>query len=233
MNELATKEFAADVLRHLRELTKAQIFVSNTQKPFGVQKIRYDLATAKLETSPQELKLPFRSFYVETASSPNAKLFIKLGDRDDGQSAVGVVVKDSWKTDQPVAQAFLHWPAQPGEWIEIVYFVDSEFISGTQLSVTAGGISVSDGSSASAPIAVTLVAATAAVIAPGLLTRKVATLQNKTGASLYVAGSPTVTNAGATEGLEIPNGGFFKWRNSAALYGYSVAGGKVTRIEEA
>ncbi len=233
MSELATKEFAADVLRHLRELTKAQIFVSNTQKPFGVQKIRYDLSQEKLETSPQELKLPFKSFYVEQASSPNAKLFIKLGDRDDGQSAVGVVVKDSWKTDQPVAQAFLHWPQQPGEWIEIVFFVDSEFISGTQLSVTAGGISVSDGSSASAPLAVTLAAATATIIAPALLTRKVATLQNKTGASLYVGGNNTVTNAGATEGLEIPNGGIFKWRNSAVLYGYSVPGGKVTRIEEA
>ena len=147
------------------------------------------------------------------------------------QSSLQTKLHDSWINEFPVAEAYLDWSAQAGKTMTIVFFLESEYRSGSQISVTGGGVSLVDGSTITGPTRVTLSAATAGIIAPADSLRKVATLYNDSGADIFI-GDSTVTNAGATKGIPFPNGTILYWKNTGNLYGYSVAGGNVIRNEE-
>lgn len=228
---IITPETAALVIEAANQVKQAAIFQGNTNSPFDVQLMTLDLSTAKLAGAPLKIGFPFKSIYIADGTDTTIQIDVQINTQDSFQSSFPMSLNDSWIRDEPTAQAFISWAAQAGKSITIAFFVNSEFQSGKQISVTGGGVSLIDGSSIALGTAVTLIAATAAAIAPALSTRKIANIQNKTGADLYI-GDSTVTNSGATEGIKIPNDGLIEWRNTGALYGYSVAGGKVSRTEE-
>lgn len=202
-----------------------------SEKPVQGYKVPIDLTSARSETDPLVVSYAFRSVFMAIASDPSVRIFLKPVSKASDHNAFPMNLRDSFALDYQVPECFIHWDAQPGKTLELMFFADGEFRSGSQLSVSSGGVSINEGTSISLAAPVTLTAAAAAIIAPVLLTRKVATIENKTGASLFV-GDATVTNAGATEGIIVPPGGIIKWKNTGALYGYSVAGGKVSRAEE-
>lgn len=230
--EILTPDEVALILKSADLVKRARIFEGTTQKPFGVQTITLDLTTAVLSTNPYKIRFPFRSLFVRDATDVYVSVNLQPQSQDSYQSSFAMTKNDGWVADYPVTEAYLYWSAQSGKTITLVFFTDSAFKSGSQISVTGGGVSIVEGSAITGPIRVALSAATAAIIAPALSTRKVAVIQNKTGASLYV-GDSTVTASGATEGIEIPDDGIIYWRNTAGLYGYSTAGGNVHRLEEA
>lgn len=223
-------DLAKAILSLAREQQDAHIFEGNTDSPMLVQVETIDLSTEKLETDPKPIGFPFKSVYVQDATDVYVSINMKLLTNDSLQGKFSLKKNDSFANDFPLSKAFLSWDAQPGKTITIIFFLKSEFRSGSQISVTGGGVSINDGSSISLET-VTLAAATAAAIAPADSLRKVASIQNKTGAVLYI-GDSTVTNAGATEGINIQPDEVIEWRNTGALYGYSVAGGKVQSTEE-
>ena len=230
--EILTPEEVALILKSADLVKRARIFEGTTQKPFGVQTITLDLSTAVLSTNPYKVRFPFRSIFVRDATDVYVTVNLQPQSQDSYQSAFAMTKNDGWVADYPVTEAYLYWSAQSGKTITLVFFTDSAFKSGSQISVTGGGVSIVEGSALTGPTRVALSAATAAQIAPALSTRKLAVIQNKTGASLYV-GDSSVTDSGATEGIEILDDGIIYWRNTGALYGYSTAGGNVHRIEEA
>lgn len=230
--EILTPEEAALILKSADLVKRARIFEGTTQKPFGVQTITLDLSTAVLSTNPYKIRFPFRSIFIRDATDVYVSINVQVQSQDSYQSAFAMTKNDGWVADYPVTEAYLYWSAQSGKTITLVLFTDSAFKSGSQISVTGGGVSIVEGSALTGPTRVTLSAATAGIIAPALSTRKVATLQNKTGASLYI-GDSSVTDSGATEGIELVANAVFYWKNTGALYGYSAAGGNVHRLEEA
>lgn len=231
--EILTRESVAMVLSAAEALTKAKIFEGSTQKPFGVQSVTFDLSTAVLSTAPKRIGFPFKSVYVSAATDVLATVNMIPQTQDSYQSAVPLKQNDSWTIEYPVSEAFLYWTAQAGKTITLHFFVESEFKSGSQISVTGGGVSIIDGSTITGPTRVTLAATTATIIAPSLSTRKKCTIQNKTGADLYIGGATIGAVGGATEGIKIPIDGIITWQNTGALYGWSVAGGNIHYVEEA
>lgn len=230
--EIMSPEEAALIVKNATLISRASIADQIAQRPFSVQVQTLTLTTAVLETNPYEIKSSFRSLYIQDATDVLVSINVKLGSRDSVQAAFSMKKNDAISSSVPITGAFLHWSAQSGKTITLVVFTDAEFKSGSQISVTGGGVSIVDGSTITGPTRVTLAATTAAVIAPAYALRKKCTLQNKTGASLYI-GDSTVTSSGATEGIEIPDKGLIYWQNTGALYGYSVAGGNVHYVEEA
>ena len=222
---------AKALLERASELSQAQIIEGSTQRPFEMQSITLDLTTARSVNDPFKIGFPYASLFVRSTTDSTVSVSFKPGSRDEFQSAVSIKQNDSMHFDRQMSEGYLYWTAQSGKSITIVFFVTARFQSGSQLVINAGGISIADGDTMSLN-SVNLSAATAAAIAPALSTRRVATLQNQTGADLWV-GDSTVTNSGATQGIKIADGATFYWRNLAALYGYSVAGGRVNRLEEA
>lgn len=231
MKTIIDKATADAVLSAALDRKLASIFQGSTQRPFQIQKVVISLTTERLETNPYVIGFAFKSFYVQDATDSSTTINFKPTSRDTVQSSFAIKKNDVWTSDLPIPGAFLHWDAQSGESITIVFFTDAEFKSGSQISVNSGGVSINEGSSFDAQTRITLSAATAAAIIPANADRKVCTLENATGADLYV-GNSSVVASGADRGIKIPAGGILYWRNTGALYGYSVAGGDVHYLDQ-
>lgn len=228
MSQLMTREIADAILARITDTYKAGLFIGNTEKPFLVQSVTLDLTTARLETDPFKIGFGFRSFYVSAATDVAVNVNLKPGNRDSSQSAIPIKKNDSLDFEIPVSEAYIHWDAQTSKSITILFFTNASFRSGSQISVTGGGVSINEGSSFT-QASVALVAATPTAIFAADSTRKVGVFQNKSGASVWVGG-PTVTNSLAF--YEVTAGSEFIWKNTAALSGFSLAGGTVHKTEE-
>ncbi|MDE2102149.1 MAG: hypothetical protein KGL39_33190 [Patescibacteria group bacterium] len=213
---------------------KARIFEGTTQKPFSVQKIALALDNEKLDTAPQKVGFPFKSCWVESATDSSVEVYLIPTTMDLYQSPILLTQNASIDFDEPIAQAFLYWSAQSGKMMKIVFSTNARFRTGSLISQINGGVQISEGSVASAIQSVNLSAATAAIIAPQSSTRVVSTIQNKTGGDLFVGGDDTVTDDGtlSTAGIKYASDSIIIWKNTAALYGYSVGGGRVNRMDE-
>jgi hypothetical protein len=219
-----------DLLRSVRRPDQAAIFEGNTQRPFSIQKITLDLSTAVNEANAKKLGFAFKAIYVEETTDSSVEVSFKPNSNDSYQSALLLKQNDALNFDDTQASGFLYWDAQSGKSITLVFLVNAQFSSGKMVVQNAGGVSISEGTSFStAPV--TLGAAAATLIVASNADRTTANIQNNTGSPIWVGGS-TVTNAGATLGYMVGPGASIEWRNSAALYGYSVAGGPVLVLEE-
>lgn len=206
------------------ERQQAQLFLSQ-KNPFTVQKLTITLDTARDPNNPYAVNLPHKSFYVQDATDVNVTIDVQLQSQDQINSPFTVRKNDVLTYEQLMPKVLFSWAAQAGKTITIVFFSDAEFKSGSQISVTGGGVVVNEGTSFT-DARQTLVAATAAQVFAADSTRALGIIQNLTGAAIWV-GASTVTSSGATIGLEVPVNGFFEWRNTAALYAYSVSGGDI------
>lgn len=215
-----------------KELRAAEIGAVAAQRPKEVQRIRLFLDEKTTEASAYFYSGAFRSLLVERVSDGSAEVYFKPNQNTSDQSFMTLKQRDSWKISTPVSSGYFFWNAQPGKWVDIVIFYDSEFSSGSYAQVSSGGVAITEGDSAQTPVSITLAATTVTQILPANSARVTATLQNKTGSDLFIGGSTTLSNTGASEGIIVSNGAVVKWRNKGALYGYSVAGGKITYLEE-
>lgn len=230
--EKLSPEVVDQILARADELKRARIQNDIANRPFQVQRLVLDLTTARLETDPLIISFPFRSIFVQDATDNGVIVNFRPTTTDSIQSYFGLKKNDSWNVDSAISRGYLHWSAQSGKTITIIFFTDAEFKSGSQISVNSGGVAINEGSTAEAATRVQLSATTAAAIAPANSDRKVCLIENATGADLYIAGTSAVTNSGATRGVRVAAGDFIEWRNTAALYGYSVAGGDVHYFEQ-
>lgn len=229
--EIITPDIASAILSKLREAAQASIFEGNTQKPFAIQTLVIDLSVARDVANPFKVSFPFKSVYVQDATDNNVIIQMQPNTNDSFQSTLQLKKNDSLMLGDPIASAFLSWSAQSGKTITLQFFVNAEFRSGSQISVNSGGVSINDGSSASQSVT-TLLAATATQILATDTTRKHAMIQNNTGGDLYFGPTSTLSDSGTSKGLWVSAGGFFQWRNTAALYAYSPLGGDITTLGE-
>lgn len=223
MREILNQQNTQAILNMADQIKKASIYEGTTQKPFEVQSVTINLDSARLFTDPYPISFPFKSVYVSAASDVSATLNLIPQTQDSYQSAIPFKLNDSWSVDNPIAKAFLNWTAQTGKTITLHFFIDSEFRSGSQISQTGGGVSINDGSSFTTS-RVTLTAATATSVLATDSSRKQCNIQNNTGADVWF-GNASVSNTGANLGQKVSAGGILTWRNTAALYAFSVAGG--------
>lgn len=207
----------------------AEIRRASDARPFQMQKVVLDLTTARLEGNPYKISVPIRSLFVRDASDALVQVSVSVNS-DDAQSiqnAVPLKINDAFDFGFQVASINLTWAAQSGKSVTLYLFTEASFRSGSQLSISAGGVSISDGTAFTNTVT-TLTAATASLLFAADTTRKNGTWRNETGADVWV-GSSAVTNSGATKGFVVKNGEVFNWKNSAALYAYSV-GGSTTEV---
>lgn len=225
--ELMTEETAREILSAVKERRDAQLFQNKSNTPFTVQKLIIPLDTARNENDPYSIRVPFRSFWVQSATDINVTVNVRLLTRDSYSSSFSIIKNDSYSHDDMCTEMHLDWAAQSNKSITIILFTQGEFRSGSQISVTGGGVFLSEGTSfTDGPV--TLGAATPTIVFSVDSTRALGVLQNILPTSIWV-GDSAVTNSGATIGEEIPAGGYFEWRNTAALYAYNVAGGDIFR----
>ena len=194
------------------------------------------LGTAAARGSEFKIGFPFKAVYVRSATDSNVQVSLVVHSKEENQVANAVQLKlnDQISFEEPVGDAYLIWPAQTGKTMTLIFFVDADFRSGQQISVSSGGVSVTWGDTNTEAVT-TLTAVTAGAILASNSNRKHAVIQNNTGADLFIGSSSSVDDGsgggGANIGVKIPAGQIFEWKSTAALYGYSVAGGTVKSFD--
>lgn len=225
---LIISEIADSILAASSDKKRAELFRSNTQRPNAVQPLVLDLSTARDSSNPLKVSFGYRSLYVQDATDIYAE--VSIFPVRESLSSFKMRKNDAWITDQMAAESYLTWEAQSGKTMTLVFFTDSQFMSGSQISVTGGGVSITNGSTFSQSL-VALVAATATQIVAVDSTRKNLTIQNLTGSDIWL-GPAAVSNTGATTGFKLSAGATTEWKNTAALYGFSVGGGNIHQTTE-
>lgn len=225
IRELMTEDTAREILRSIADTREAQLFRNKTNSPFSVQKLVIPLTTARNENDPYKINIPFKSFYVQDATDVNTTVNVRVMSQDTYQSSFTVRKNDSFDADDMFDEIILDWSAQSGKTITIILFTSASFRSGSQISITGGGLVINEGTSF-VDTNPTLSATTATLVFSQDSTRALGVIQNLTGASIWV-GASTVVDTGANRGREVPAGDYFEWKNTAALYAYSVLGGSI------
>ena len=129
-------------------------FVSDLEKSRYRKKPRWKpytfaLDTARNEGNAERINFPFTGVYIPRATDSNVEINLSLdgGDSRSISEALPLRNKDNYTFDETVAAAFLTWASQPGKTITIFFLTEGRFGSGSILSVSAGGVSVTEGSS--------------------------------------------------------------------------------------
>lgn len=216
---------ADSIVTRQRELGQAQVVHGLANRDKEILRIPLNLSVERSIDNPLRIGFPFRCLFFETSNNPSANFFLRPTSNDSSQSSMKVSYRDAWSINGQVPQAFLHWPAQPGVTGEIVVLTDSEIRSGSQISLTAGGFSISDGATVQTIPAVTVGVASSQILAQDY-SRKCVTIQNLGSASIYI-GDSTVTVA---TGVRVQPGESVPWRNTSELWAISSAAGQDVRL---
>ena len=221
---------AGALLLPQRNKDRAHIYESKANPNALFQIVEIDLSVARPFAAPYVIGFPFKTLYAETMSN-GVEIKFMPNTRSSGQQPLLVNRRDVLRFENPISGGFISHEAYPGETIRLALFLESDFTSGTILSQNSGGVTISSGSSFNAPTTLSIVGAAPAVeLLPANTDRNTATIENHSGGPIYL-GDSTV-DATTNRGLMVPNGGYFQWGNTSALYVFSVAGGDITYLEE-
>ena len=212
---------------------QADIFEANTQRPLNVRSLTIALDTAQLVNQPFKVGFPFESVCVVSATDATTSINMRIGANDSIVDSFPLKQNFQLNLGKSTSECYLDWIAQSGKSIQLLFFVNAQLNTGSQLISISGGVTQQDGTAVSAISSVTTVGGTSIIVAPALSTRKTCMLVNNSAGTLYVGGTTAVTaDATATGGIPIASGGTFVWRNPAALWGITAAAGIVNRLEE-
>lgn len=96
-----------------------------------IEVIDLDLSTERLETKPFEVNFPFRSVWIDPATSDDAEVSLRVNSRDLSVPALTLGRRDNLDLGRTAAKAFLHWTAQAGKTLRIVFSLRAALRSGT------------------------------------------------------------------------------------------------------
>lgn len=200
-----------------RTVDQAEILEANEQVERECDSITLPLDTARTREDALELNFAFRSFIVIDATDAQVEIQARLNSRENSNPFFPIRRGTTLKMPKPAKRVFLHWTAQPGKSITILFFFRGQLETNVLSLVNSGGVGILEGTSVT-NASVSMGAAAATAIFAANDERVVGTFRNETGASIWV-GPSGVTNL---TGMEVKHGEVFEWRNTAALYGYVV-----------
>lgn len=216
------------ILQSIKDQDDASLIQAQADAQLEIISLTLDLTTARLATDPFVIGFPFRSVFIREATDQLVNVNMRVNSRDSMQGSVAIKLNDSFTLPRIVKSGYLHWSAQSGKSITLVFFLSGEFRSGSQLSLTAGGTAISEGSSVTNATK-TLTAGAASVIFTANTLRKVGMARNTLGETIYLGPA----GVDASTGFPWAVGEVLSYKNTAALYGYTVGGGTLNILEEA
>ena len=218
-----------EVVQLNNQYRDALIRKDSDERPRWIGRITLDLTTAKAFNVGQKILDPFDSVFVEDATDDNVEIKIAFTASNDQSfnNYVTLIKNKGLELEKPCAGAVLSWDAQANKTITLVFGIGLKVKSGSFIQTITGGVTLLEGTGFT-NTAVALPAATATEIFAQDNARKVGSFVNLSGATIYV-GDGAVDNL---TGYPVPNGSEFTWRNTGQLYGYSVAGTSILKMEQ-
>lgn len=232
--DVFTLEEARAILAREGRADQAAILQGGTETPFEVQSITLALDTARLSTDPFPIGFPHRSILIQTATDSSVYVNYRPNTQDSVQSSIKLDLNSSLVFPRSLAKGFLDWPAQAGKSITLIFMVSGELRTGKNVSLQGGTVSIGEGTTCVTSAKASVATGAGAILLAQNANRLVATIQNQGGSSIYVGDSTVTIPTGANPGIEIPPGGYFTWKNAAALYATaSAANASIAILTEA
>jgi|GEM_PF-4336790 len=227
-----TRQELQEILSSYFTLKSAQVAHARATTRDQLETFTIDLATAVTQyQKTYRIDKPFKAISFEDGTDQDAYVKVQFDSQNDGKSFKKFKQNAGLTCETMFDGCTIFFPAQAGKTISCTIYYDCTYESGAQL--LSGTIAVAR------PSAYTitnpaLTGGTAALVLAADSTREKVTIQNKTGASVWI-GASTVTNAGATTGYELIDGAQYEIENTFAVYVYSVlarAAGLLTIVSE-
>jgi len=218
----------AEIIQMQNQNRDAQIRNDSDNRPRWVARLTLDLTTAKEFNVGQRVLDPFDSVFVETATDDNVSIKIAFTAPNDQSftNYITLIKNKGIELEKPCVGATLAWAAQSGKSITLLFGIGMKVKSGSFIQTITGGVTILEGTGFT-NTTVGLAAATATQIFALDTARKKGSFVNRSGADIFVGAA----GVGIT-GYPVPNGAEFSWLNTAALYGYSVAGTSIVKMEQ-
>jgi len=192
---------------------------NNTSAPKITQSMTLSLTTAKLDTSPLEIKFPFTSVYVSDCSDAATEVNIRFNDRagDD----LPLSKKDVINFDYPMANAYINWSAQPNKTITLIFMTEGQIKTGSQTSEVSSSVEANSISNLACQSITTI-----AKILSQDLNAKVINIYNDGPDTVFIGATGVAKATGATAGvttvgMPILAGGERQYKNTAEIYAIS------------
>lgn len=217
-----------EIIDYQNQVRNAQIRNDSDVRPRWLARVTIDLTTARAFNVGQKILDPFDSVFVESATDDNTEIKIAFTSSND-QSFINfatLIKNKSLELDKTCLGAVLSWDAQAGKSVTLLFGIGMKVKSGSFIQTISGGVTILDGTGFTNTV-VPLVAATATAIFASDNTRKKGSFVNLSGAVIYVGAA----GVGIT-GYPVPSGSEFVWQNTGALFGYSVAGTSIVKMEQ-
>lgn len=206
-----------EVVKAILAPAEAGLFASTVGENPPIRVVTFDLSTAVIAGQEKELSFGFQSFVVLDATDNNVSVNIKLGSNDSYNDAFAIKKNYQINLPLPVQKAYFTWSAQSSKSITILFMTrgllttNNIVASSTGQSTPYVGDTVTTQSGAQ-------VTTSAAVLFAADSSRKLMTIQNQSGQSIWIGGSTVTVGGGAVPGIEIKPDGYFEWASSAACY---------------
>ena len=210
---------------------KTSLNYNADQQPYDIQIKTIDLSTLRTNQNPERIGFPFQSYFVVSATSSLATCNLQVTSQDSWSQGIPLTLRDTGRMGFPVRQAFITNTAQPGLTMTILFSVNTQFTSGSQIQTTTGGVSISTGSTMTPQTAVAVLT-TATLISAANSTAKTRTLQLASGGGpIWISGTSSVTvEGGALPGIRLEAGDTYEWQNQGAIYAIANAVGSTLQI---
>lgn len=168
---------------------------------------------------------PFTSFWVSNTNNSKFQADIVINPREDRSKGLPLRLNQCQSIEGKANEACIEFStAQAGTWIEITFSQDDRISVGSVVVDSSGKSSISEGSNHSS--SKKTVSTVTAELLPAKDNRAVATLQYKSGGSIWI-GNPTELSDPDYKNIctEINSSNSpFEWRNSGALFAKTDAG---------
>lgn len=185
-----------------------------------------DLSTERTRGAPFILPAPFVAATMKSSNDTSAVVKLFTGSNDDS------VINDAYPMElgekinflTPIGFAGLVWDAQPNATAVYIYLsLNSKIEGGKTYSLNSGGISINEGSSCASTDkrTIDLAAADQTEILALNLNRKVTTLHNNTGRTLYIGDGNVTDYSGNYPGIPWQQDEIIKWRNTGPMNVYN------------
>lgn len=167
---------------------------------------------------------PFTSFWVSNAKKSGFKASIVINPREDRAEGLPLRLNQCQSIEGKADEACIEFDlAQPNDWIDITFSQDDKISVGSVVVETKGSTAIVEGSSyLSSKVTVTAVTSE---IVPSNDARLKASLQHKSGGSIWIGNPSELANADYKNIChEIKAGDILELRNSGSLSAKSDAG---------
>ncbi len=131
---------AREIINNNSIVDQAAIDLAQSDAPSIIQRVTFDLSTAKTVGNMFKVGFAFKSMYVETATDSATEVEFRPFNASSGNDFFPLTKNGVLNFDKPVKNAFFKWDAQAGKSMTIIFLLNGHFRPGSTIAEGAASV---------------------------------------------------------------------------------------------